>query len=77
MQGTVHRTWVQAQSLLGPVFEGVSAKHQHLTLLQQVTLKSVCECAFAQKIMQGPAEPTPCVKQDIVWRLHDQVPKGQ
>ena len=48
MQGTVHRTWVQAQSLLGPVFEGISAKHQHLTLLQQVRKRCMGGNAFVQ-----------------------------
>lgn len=36
VQGTVHRSWVQAQSLLTPIFDGVVAEQKHLTLLRQV-----------------------------------------
>ncbi|DBA80258.1 TPA: putative 3',5'-cyclic phosphodiesterase pde-3 [Trebouxia sp. C0005] len=36
LPGTVHRSWVQAQSLLSPVFDGLPEDQRHLTLLQQV-----------------------------------------
>ena len=37
MQGDVHRSWVHAESLLSPVFDGLSEDQKHLTLLQQVS----------------------------------------
>lgn len=36
LQGDVHRSWVHAESLLSPVFDGLPANQKHLTLLQQV-----------------------------------------
>lgn len=36
VQGHVHRSWVQAQTLLSPVFDNLAPEQKHLTLLQQV-----------------------------------------
>ena len=36
VQGQVHRSWVQAQSLLSPLFDNLAPEQKHLTLLQQV-----------------------------------------
>lgn len=36
VQGHVHRSWVQAQTLLSPVFDNLASEQKHLTLLQQV-----------------------------------------